>query len=298
MDIYNEWINDLPQQFQGKQNIGHLIRTFSKQMQEIYDVFGQLKNETDLDTAIGKNLDVVGDIVNLSRKDAHIILRKAKDTEITDEIYRRVLKYKSIQNSCDCTYYDMMYSISLLWNTDNISYLEPPDRPATVLLKINKTSLDSIDPAIGRVLAIKPAGVSVVYTIEYWEKIFLLEYKKITLERAKIYWNFPLLKEIQLFYRNAILKFQVKEQEKIVTRNKYLFVTKIENEFSIFTIKNKVEVVEKTTAETKIKITSKVESKNDISCMLISKRNIWYLDGTYMLDGSRYLNAEEIREVI
>lgn len=68
MKIVDSWLNDLPQQFLEKKNIEALIRAFSKQLQEIEDVFDNLKNLTDLDTAAGQNLDMVGTIIPLSRK--------------------------------------------------------------------------------------------------------------------------------------------------------------------------------------------------------------------------------------
>ena len=70
MKIVDSWLNDLPQQFLEKKNIEALIPAFSKQLQEIEDVFDNLKNLTDLDTAAGQNLDMVGTIIPLSRKEA------------------------------------------------------------------------------------------------------------------------------------------------------------------------------------------------------------------------------------
>lgn len=70
MKIVDNWLNDLPQQFLEKKNIEALIRAFSKQLQELQQVFDDLENLTDLDTATGQNLDMVGTIIPLSRKEA------------------------------------------------------------------------------------------------------------------------------------------------------------------------------------------------------------------------------------
>ena len=63
VDILDKWLDDLPQQFQGKKYIEALISVFAKQLEDLYKVFEQLDTETDLDSAVGMNLDMVGDIV-------------------------------------------------------------------------------------------------------------------------------------------------------------------------------------------------------------------------------------------
>ena len=68
MKIVDNWLNDLPQQFLEKKNIEALIRAFSKQLQELQQVFDDLENLTDLDTATGQNLDMVGTIIPLRKK--------------------------------------------------------------------------------------------------------------------------------------------------------------------------------------------------------------------------------------
>ena len=50
--LYEDWILDLPQQFQGKNNIDVLIRAFSRQLDEIKKVFEDLNSLTDLETIV------------------------------------------------------------------------------------------------------------------------------------------------------------------------------------------------------------------------------------------------------
>ena len=248
MDILDKWLDDLPQQFQGKKYIEDLISVFAKQLEDLHRVFGQLDTETDLESAVGANLDMVGDILALSRKEAKRIIRKAKEFEMNDGLYRNVLKYKALVNSCDCTYYDIMESISLLWNTDNIVYVEPRDRPATVLLTLPTVSLDAMDPAIGKILTIKASGVALLYTISYWERI--------------------LMSVIERFYLS-----KVNNRFSFNTHNKHII-----SHVCIHAIFNQT-------------------YHTDLDGMVISKRNIWYLNGQQQLDGSKYLNAIEKKEV-
>lgn len=167
----DKWLLDLPQQFLGKKNIEVLIKTFSKQMDELEQVYEDLKYATTLENAKGQNLKNIGDVLSLSMKDAQAILMVAGNNEITDETYRKVLQYKTLQNNCDCTYEDIMESIALLWDANNIKYVEKPENPATVFILLPEAKLDGIDPSVGRVLAIKPAGVSMIYTVAYKEGV-------------------------------------------------------------------------------------------------------------------------------
>ena len=72
MQILNEWMKDIPQQFLGKHNIEVLIKAFARQLQEVQQIFDDMKTKLDLDTATGQNLDYVGTIIPLSRKEAMV----------------------------------------------------------------------------------------------------------------------------------------------------------------------------------------------------------------------------------
>ena len=188
--VADKWLRELPQQFQDKRKIEVLIRAFGRQIDEVLEVFDQLKTETTFDRAVGQNLDYIGDIMATTRKDAQKILMAANNTEITDEVYRKVLTYKALQNSCDCTYYDIMESINLLWDTDNIKYVEDPERPASIYIELPEANLDGMDPAIGRVLAIRPGGVSMVYSVAYADVVNIGASEKVTASLIRaLYWK-------------------------------------------------------------------------------------------------------------
>lgn len=170
MNILNEWIRDLPQQFQNKEKIEVMIRAFARQIEEVYQTFEDVKEKTKLENAVGKVLDGVGDKLVLSRRDATAIIRKSRNYELTDELYRRILKYQRLKLSSDCTYEDIMAAISLIWNVKDIKYEENPKRSASIFLNISDVNIDDADPTVNRVLSIKPAGVAV-----YYRAAFLLD---------------------------------------------------------------------------------------------------------------------------
>lgn len=195
MGILDDWLGDIPQQFQGKEHIKALISAFAKQLEELHGVFKQLDTETDLESAVGMNLDMVGDIVALTRKDAGVLAGfGATEPVMSDKRYRQFLRYKILKNTNNCTYYDIMQSIAVLWEMDNIKYYEDPCRPATILIRLQTTDVDlGIDPTFGKVFAIKPSGVALVYTVVY---IVTMDYSlaekfyfaKIRLHIAMYFW--------------------------------------------------------------------------------------------------------------
>ena len=168
MLIEKTWFEDIPQQFHGKPKIEVLIKAFSRQLDELIKAFDDISNLT-LDNATGANLDHIGTILSLTRKDLHSLL--SISDEINDELYRRVLKYKALKNTGDGTYEDIMSSISLLWNVDNIVYKEDPAHPATVFIDLPQVSLDDFDPVLSKTLAIKPAGVAMLFTAAYLQAL-------------------------------------------------------------------------------------------------------------------------------
>lgn len=164
MAILDEWIDDLPQQFQDKENIETLIRAFSKQIEELLAVFKQLDTQTDLEVAVGKNLDMVGDIITLTRKEAGILAGiDVEDPVISDERYRQFLKYQMLVNTNECTYHDLMDGLALLWDVSPIYYKEDPALPAVIILTMPFLTPGGKIVTLGEVPMVKPAGVRIEF---------------------------------------------------------------------------------------------------------------------------------------
>lgn len=347
MEIFKSWIEDIPQQFQGKERISILIGAFAKQMDEVMQVFSDLEIKTSLEIANGQNLDYTGNIATMSRKDAHIVLRKNHNVEITDDVYRKVILWKLIKNTSDCTYEDIMGSMSILWNTDNISYVEDPKRPATILLKMPTTGIDSADPVIGRILSIKPGGVGIIYNMPYYFVIDSSCIEKMFLISLWLHWRIPfwdcyildgswlLDGSIQLCQKRRYdLRIGLKYYEGIFyeleawhtrlldgTWNldgsnlldaKYRsfglrIYEKIENENKAgsFNIKETLSFVfnfwhryyfDGVSVKTHIIINSHTEEIKDEPVDI--RRNLWFLDESQKLDGTKILNAAQRKEAL
>lgn len=170
MQIADNWLRDMPQQFLGKARIEALVEAFSKQLQELDAVFRDLETLTDLDTAAGQNLDYVGTIIPLSRKEAGLLAgMNVEDPVISDERYRQFLRYKLLLNTNDCTYYDLMDGLALLWDVSPIYYIEDPDMPATIILTMPFLKPGGEVVRVGEVPMVKPAGVRIEF--EYQIKV-------------------------------------------------------------------------------------------------------------------------------
>lgn len=162
--ILDKWLQDIPQQFQGKRNIEVLISAFAKQLQELEQVFEDLNTKTDLETATGQNLDMVGTIIPLTRKEAGELARiGVTDPVISDERYRQFLKYKNLVNTNRCTYYDLMTGLQLLWDVQPVYYIEDPDMPATIILTMPFLKPGGEVVRLGEVPMIKPGGVRIEF---------------------------------------------------------------------------------------------------------------------------------------
>ena len=162
-------IKDFPTQFQDKKNIRALCSAFDIQVAELIDAFMEIKNNTSLDTAVGKQLDLIGDIVGLTRIEGALLCGNKNYYDVLDdEVYRQYLKYKSYKNSNGCTYYDVIEELMTVSGIDNIKYEEDELYPATVVVTLPLSDRDKV-LNIGGIPTISPAGVSFLYKFSFGE---------------------------------------------------------------------------------------------------------------------------------
>lgn len=125
--------NDLVEQFKGKANIEALMEVIGAELQQVYDFYDQLQQDRGVHTAVGKQLDGVGDIVVMTRMEAGRLAGDPIPFEvIDDETYRRYLIYKILKNTCDCTYPDIIKAFRMFWDRP-LYYTEDPEQPATMI---------------------------------------------------------------------------------------------------------------------------------------------------------------------
>lgn len=152
--------NDMPQQFKNKPNIEVLLKALARQLQEVYQFFADLRDKRSLQTAVGKQLDGIGDIVVLSRDEADKLAGLAeRSLAMNDELYRDYLLYKIHINTNICTYLDVYRALKMFWNVSPLYYEERPEWPATMFFSTPVLRPEDMPERLFRVPVVKAAGV-------------------------------------------------------------------------------------------------------------------------------------------
>lgn len=312
------WLSDLPQQFQNKKNIEILISAFNKQLEEVQSVFDDMDNKTDLNNAEGRQLDFVGNIVNLSRKDAGILLGLGMSAPvISDERYRNLLAYKALSNTSDCTYSDLMESLEILWQTEGIKYYEDPKRPATIYLILPKADFtENLVLPFERKLVVKASGVSVLYKLIYTTEIDVINREKFGFVSFKNKMEFPFWKGYKTFdgsfcfdgselFHGAeypdyklypSIRFSEKTIEKFERLRNFIELKMNIREWTCFVAKHRNDVNTKEKTEL-VEIKNKAYVKNNERMEgTVTVNNLWYFDGSFCFDGTKLWNASIRKE--
>lgn len=165
LDFREKLNQDLLEQFRGKKNIAVVANSYAKQLQEVHDFLESLLQLLDIDARTGAQLDIIGDIVVLSRYDARVIVERSYDGEaLDDDLYRKLIKWKILLNTNDCTYWSIMKGIKMFWDKTPVYYKTDPEIPATILL-----STPPLDPSTNprellEMPIIRPGGVDLKLT--------------------------------------------------------------------------------------------------------------------------------------
>lgn len=155
---------DTIEQFRGKPKIQVLHDALARQLQELHDFFLQLNKNRSIPNAIGAQLDGIGDIVVLSRREAGDLAAFAgRGDETDDETYRQFLIYKVLKNTCDCTYPDIIKAFRMFWDKP-LYYSENPEYPAVMFLETGLLAPEDHAENLLAAPIIKAAGVGIHIT--------------------------------------------------------------------------------------------------------------------------------------
>lgn len=153
---------DIIEQFKGKPNIQAVLSAFERQLQEVYDFYDDLRDLRTVSASIGKQLDGIGDIVELTRADAGSLSAIANPGQILDdEVYRTFLYYKIWKNTNTCTYPDIIKSFQMFWDKE-LYYSESPNEPATMILSSGILKPEDNSYKLLTAPIIKAAGVKLI----------------------------------------------------------------------------------------------------------------------------------------
>lgn len=125
--------NDSIEQFREKPKIAALYNALARQLQDARTFLSELMDDRFVSTAIGKQLDGVGDIAVLTRMEAGLLSGNPIPCDVMDdETYRKYLVFKILKNNCDCTYPDIVRALRMFWDKP-LYYREEIDEPATMI---------------------------------------------------------------------------------------------------------------------------------------------------------------------
>ena len=157
--------NDLLEQFRGRKNIGVVANSYARQLQEVHDVLQSLLGLLDLDSCVGAQLDLIGEIVVLSRYDARVMVEQSYQGEVLDDdLYRKLLKWKILLNTNDCTYWSIMKGIKYFWDKTPVYYHTDPEVPAPILLTTPPLDPETNPRDLLGMPIIRPGGVDLKLT--------------------------------------------------------------------------------------------------------------------------------------
>lgn len=162
-DYRQKLVDDLLEQFRGKKNISVLVASYARQLQEVYDFLLSLLTVLDLDRCVGRQLDLIGEIVVLTRYDARAALGDEYEGEVLDDdLYRKFLKYKIFRNTSDGTYKSIMRGIKMFWTKTPVYWEQREDVPATILLSTPPLTPEMNPRELIEAPIIRPAGVNLI----------------------------------------------------------------------------------------------------------------------------------------
>lgn len=151
---------ELVEQFRGKKRIEDLVEVIGIEIQQVFDFYQQLRNERDVQSAVGKQLDGVGDIAVLSRMEAGQLAGNPIPFDIIDDdTYRQYLIYKILKNTCDCTYPDIIKAFRMFWDRP-LYYSEDPEQPATMIFDTGEMQGNVDTTPLFKTPLIRAAGVT------------------------------------------------------------------------------------------------------------------------------------------
>jgi hypothetical protein len=164
-DIFLEKLRrDMLEQFKDKPNIAVYQKALARQLDALHEFFIELDTLRWLQTAAGAQLDGIGDIVVLSRREALAVANMAdKNIPMDDETYRLYLAWKIALNTSNCTHSDRHSALKLFWDLTPLYYSEDPAYPATIFITVPEVILSSEEAIFKIAGMIKAAGVALFF---------------------------------------------------------------------------------------------------------------------------------------
>lgn len=170
IDYLEEARSRVTEQFKEKDIFDRHLQLILSGKVELQEVFRQLMQERSLDTAIGAQLDQIGEIVGQSRTLVNVQTMPAQTVVLDDDAYRIFIKSKIAKNITRATPEDIMANANLIFNTTGSTIQDEGNAAYTLLVgkilsPLEQSLLSYVIQEKGYItyLVPKPAGVRVNY---------------------------------------------------------------------------------------------------------------------------------------
>lgn len=160
-DYVQKLRDDLVEQFKDKPVIDALIEAIGEELNELRRFYDDMLEQRSISTAVGKQLDGIGDNAALTRLEAGALAcTKESVYVLNDDDYRTYLIYKIWKNTNRCTYYDIIRAFKMFWDKP-LYYREDPDVPATMIFETDNLTPEDDASKLLNAPFIKAAGVDI-----------------------------------------------------------------------------------------------------------------------------------------
>lgn len=160
-DYVQKLRDDLVEQFKDKPVIDALMEAIGGELNELRQFYDDLLEKRSINTAVGRQLDGIGDNAVLTRLEAGTLAcTKESVYVLNDEDYRTYLIYKIWKNTNRCTYYDIIRAFKMFWDKP-LYYRENPDVPATMIFETDALTPEDDVSKLLNAPFIKAAGVDI-----------------------------------------------------------------------------------------------------------------------------------------
>ena len=142
--------------------IDALMEAVGDELNKVRQFYEDLRDKRNIQTAVGKQLDGIGDNAVLTRLEAGA-LACAKESVyvLDDDAYRTYLIYKIWKNTNNCTYYDIIRAFKMFWDKP-LHYREDPAIPATMIFETDALTPEADVSKLLNAPFIKAAGVAIL----------------------------------------------------------------------------------------------------------------------------------------
>jgi hypothetical protein len=144
--IYDQILSFIPQQFKESENFNKILKIIASECDDLVGVFNQIKTAFYLESAIGVQLDIIGQIVQEERNG------------LNDQDYREAIKFKIFLNTSKGKVEEIIFILKTITDATKIIYSDHPPAGYTIYSD-GSTIQGNLNDFIDNLSA---AGVSVV----------------------------------------------------------------------------------------------------------------------------------------